>query len=390
MLLCFLFPLFAFSEIADPETHLFLKPSDGDSKYYRIPAIVTAADGSLVTATDKRWYSQSDLPEPIDIVVRRSTDHGKTWSPPITIAGGDTTTIGFGDPALVVHKPTGALMCLMSSEVGIWSSTPENPTRLYYSISYDNGITWSDPYDFTSQIYGVNCTNEYRRTNFQFVFITSGRAECTRSGRIMAVGVTSDSAYRTSYENYLIYTDDLGKSWHCSSEPAYDYGDEAKVVQLNNGSILMSIRTRNGHRYFAISNDEGDTWPVKGYERSEIVDPNCNAEIMRYTSTLDGYDQDRLIHTYLDSTSGRRNLTLLVSYDEGETWVHNKRLYTGLASYSTMTMDPYDGSIFVYWENEYSDGSIWMKMTKITLDWLTDGEDTYTQPSESKKLKNHS
>ena len=39
------------------------RPGDHNSKNYRIPAIVTAGDGSLVVATDKRKYNDSDLPE---------------------------------------------------------------------------------------------------------------------------------------------------------------------------------------------------------------------------------------------------------------------------------------------------------------------------------------
>ena len=387
MILSLFLPLFALCDIDHSQSHILFKPYDAQSRHYRIPAIVTAHDGSMITATDKRWGNQGDLPNAIDIVIRRSTNHGLTWSPPITIAGGDSTTVGYGDPALVVDVKTGAVMCLMSSGPSIHSSTKENPTRLFYCISYDNGVTWSDPHEFTSQIYGANCTDEYRRENFKFVFISSGRALCTRNGRIMAVGVVNDKAVSGNYQTYIIYTDNLGKSWHCSKQYAYASGDESKVVQLTNGSILMSMRTY-GWRYFAISNDEGDTWPMKAY-RTTLRDPFCNAEIMSYTSTLDGYDKNRLIHTYLDSTSGRKNLSIAISYDEGATWVHHKRIFTGNAAYSTMTMDPYDGTIFVYWEAS-GNGGMDMTITKVTLDWLTDGEDTYTQPAKhsSKKLKN--
>lgn len=76
-------------------------PGDYSSKNYRIPAIVTAADSSLVIATDKRKYNQGDLPEDIDVLINRSTDGGKTWSEPLTIAGGKGYRKGYGDAALV-------------------------------------------------------------------------------------------------------------------------------------------------------------------------------------------------------------------------------------------------------------------------------------------------
>ncbi len=62
------------------ERALVYRPGDYDSKFYRIPAIVTAKDGSLVTVADKRIEHNGDLPAKIDVVSRRSTDGGKTWS----------------------------------------------------------------------------------------------------------------------------------------------------------------------------------------------------------------------------------------------------------------------------------------------------------------------
>lgn len=60
------------------ERALVYRPGNYDSKFYRIPAIVTAKDGSLVTAADKRIEHNDDLPAKIDVVSRRSTDGGKT------------------------------------------------------------------------------------------------------------------------------------------------------------------------------------------------------------------------------------------------------------------------------------------------------------------------
>ena len=50
------------------ERSLVYCPGDFDSKFYRIPAIVTAKDGSLVTVADKRIEHNGDLPAKIDVV----------------------------------------------------------------------------------------------------------------------------------------------------------------------------------------------------------------------------------------------------------------------------------------------------------------------------------
>ena len=76
------------------------QPGDYGSTNYHSPAIITAKDGSLVITTDKRKFNEADLPEDIDIVCNRSTDGGRTWSEPYTIALGTGVNHGFGDCAL--------------------------------------------------------------------------------------------------------------------------------------------------------------------------------------------------------------------------------------------------------------------------------------------------
>jgi len=47
---------------------------------YRIPSIVTAKDGSLLVFAEARYTSWQDKSY-TDVVVKRSTDGGLTWSP---------------------------------------------------------------------------------------------------------------------------------------------------------------------------------------------------------------------------------------------------------------------------------------------------------------------
>lgn len=59
------------------ERTLLFDMGDEGSRFYRIPALVTAADGSLVVVADKRWDKINDLPSHIDVIARRSEDNGK-------------------------------------------------------------------------------------------------------------------------------------------------------------------------------------------------------------------------------------------------------------------------------------------------------------------------
>ena len=106
-------------------------PGDYGSANYRIPAITTAADGSLVILTDKRKNNSIDLPEDIDIVANRSTDGGKTWSEPFLVAEGQGYGKGLVMQLLLVkYRKVG---CAIVGGPGLWGSTAENPQHIYFN-----------------------------------------------------------------------------------------------------------------------------------------------------------------------------------------------------------------------------------------------------------------
>ena len=361
------------SSYDDPVETALYSPGDEGSKAYRIPAIARTQKGTLLAVCDKRWNGGGDLPGKIDVVLRRSTDNGKSWGETIVLASGNSR--GYGDASLVVDKDSGAVMCIFNGNNGFWSSTAKDPIRQYYSLSYDDGLTWTAPVDITHFLYGDECSNPERK-EWPGMFISSGCALQLRSGRIMAVGVVRKNGH-SGLLNYVCYTDDLGKTWDVGISPGCDKGDESKVVELNNGDVMMSIR-HAPHRYQALSHDKGLTFDDYT-ERTDMNDPNCNGEIIRYTSTKDGYDKDRLLFSNDDSTSGRKNLTIKVSYDEGASWKYSKVLYPNGCAYSTMTILN-DGSIAVYYEKD-GGGSEIMTVAILSLEWLTDGNDKYTPPN---------
>lgn len=354
---------------------LLFSSGDGGSNSYRIPAIITAPDHSLVTATDKRWNGSADLPNHIDVLARRSTDNGDTWSDPVVIAG-EGTTMGYGDPALVVNKKNGEIVCLFASDRGLYNSTPATPLRINISVSKDNGITWSTPREITSQIYGSGCADPTTK-NWQAAFVTSGSAAQLSSGRLMAVLAVKETA-TSGISNYVMYSDDNGENWKVSLNVACTTGDEAKVVELDNGDVLMSIR-HSGNRLFNISRDQGITWGAP-FSQSGIMDPFCNGDMIRYTSVSKGFDKNRLLHSIPFATS-RKNVSVLLSYDEGETWPVRKTIYSGPSAYSALNILK-DGTIGMYYEvGEYE--AYQMYFVRFSLDWLSSGEDTYIDPFSS-------
>ena len=124
------------SGVSEPTKVLVYDMNEAGSKYYRIPALVTAADGSLVALADKRGNSLSDLPNIISVVAKRSTDGGRTWSDAVTIAQGDETSgKTYGDPAVVLDRNTGNLVAVFSGDTGFFVSTKTNRAGFYVSTS---------------------------------------------------------------------------------------------------------------------------------------------------------------------------------------------------------------------------------------------------------------
>ena len=351
---------------------LLLQPGDYNSTNYRIPAVITAKDGSIVAVTDKRKYNEGDLPEDIDIICNRSTDGGHTWSEPYTIALGTGVNHGFGDCALAWSNDDNGLIAGFVGGPGLWYSTPSNPIRTYICKSYDNGQTWTEPEDITHFIFGDNCIIPEQRT-WRASFFGSGNGLRTSTGRIMFVAAIRENTAQVLY-NHAVYSDDNGQTWHVSGR-ASTSGDEAKVTELVDGRILMSIR-HAGNRWYNISEDGGETWQPTTSTWYDITAPACNGDMIRYTSENQGHDKNRLLHSVPYGNS-RTDVTVYVSYDEGETWPVKKCIVPYSSAYSSLCILP-DGTIGLYVEEAYAGASGYSTVFyNFSLEWLTDGNDSF-------------
>ncbi len=200
-------------------------------------------------------------------------------------------------------------------------------------------------------------------------FATSGRATQLANGRIIFPLVVREDG-NPKFKVYAIYTDDAGKTWKVSKNPATTDGDESKVVQLADGTVIMSIRNRSGVlRKFSYSKDNGETWsepvPIEG-----LPDPRCNGDIIRYNR--DG--KDLLLQSLPGDPKGRNNVAIYVSEDGGKTWPIKKTVVNLPSAYSSMTILP-DGSIGILTEesaNNHYSYNIWY--TKLPIDVVLAGD----------------
>lgn len=381
----------ASSSSADEPEHVTLfKSGDHGSKYYRIPALVTTGKGTLIAVADRRNDSQADLPNMIDVVARRSTDNGRTWSDQIVIAS-HTDTAGYGDAALVCDRNTGDILCIFASGCGMWNSTAENPIDIFLSRSSDDGLTWSAPRCITQMLYGPDCGNPASQ-HISGMFAASGRALQLEDGTLaFSVAAHHTGEKWPPLHNYICISEDDGQTWNLLPTPASDCGDESKLVELYDGRWLLSIRNPDqGHRRYAISGDRGKSWSETA-EWSDLDDPACNGDIMRYTLvkkdrihrtwaairqdisryTLVKNSRKRncLVHSLPCDPKARRNVTIALSFDNGRTWPVRRCVWNCDAGYSALT-SLQDGTIGLLTEVGNWDTGFELIFTRISPEWL--------------------
>ena len=250
-----------------PEGSITLWENPNGTNYYRIPAIATTNDGTLLAVNDLRYNHASDLGNHrIDLLLKSSTNNGETWSEEVNLTQ-DYSSVGygFGDAAIVADRESDKVLIIAATgDKGYWHgnssyvSTREKPIKVSSFVSNDGGKNFSAPVDKTSQIYGLN-------ESWTRLFVASGRIMQSRYikvgeyYRIYAALLVGDATANRG--NFVIYSDDFGDTWKLlggTTSPVPD-GDEAKVEELPNGNVVIASRTGSGRFINVFSYDKDDT-----------------------------------------------------------------------------------------------------------------------------------
>lgn len=328
---------------------LFVASENPDVECYRIPALITAPNGDLIAAIDERVPDCSDLrgSRDINIVLRRSSDNGISWSDIQTVVDfpdGKSAS----DPSMIVDKATDDVFLFYN-----YMDLDKEKEVYYLHVlkSSDNGKTWGKPTDITGQIAKPEWHNDFK-------FITSGRGIQTRDGWLLHTLVNLNRGL------HVFGSKDHGKTWFLIDTPI-EVGDESKIVELDNGNWMINSRVnKGGRRYVHVSNDKGKSWTSR--EASDLIDPGNNGSIIRFSSKSRGDNRNCLLFSNTNSENDRKNLTVRISYDEGKTWTAGKVVYPGSTAYSSMTVLE-NGEIGIFFErDDYTRNTF----AKFTLEWL--------------------
>ena len=364
---------------------LFKAAQDPGYACFRIPAVVRTAGGSLLAFAEGRVRNCGDAAD-IDIVLKRSTDGGRTWGPlrVVNEGAGDT----HGNPAPVVDRDTGRVWLAETYNTGRADSAGcavpcDRTPHLQYSD--DDGLTWSEPRDLSPEILPADWNSWYATGPVHGIQLTRGRY----AGRLV-FGVnteTWDGSRVTANHAALVVSDDHGGHWRVGATDTWPIAadgtfrqkpSELTLTERADGSVLVSGREQDGtdlgHRTQAVSRDGGGSFAAPFHDLPDLYAPQVQGALLR----LGG----RLLLSCPADPDRRRTMMIRSSYDGGRTWDSVDRgtvVTTDWSGYSDLVRAGRD-TVGLLYEGGAADARDEIRFARFTEDWLAPrrGPDPHT------------
>jgi sialidase-1 len=375
-------------------TRLF-EGDSGGYKLYRIPGIVVTKRGTILAYTEARRTGSGDW-DSIDILMRRSTDGGATFSPQAVVARApgkiDRSTVALerkqGVPGDVTYNNP---VAMADSNGAVHFLFCVEYMRAFYMRSDDDGQTFSVPVEITGVF------DQFRPEYAWRVIATGpGHGIQLRSGRLLvpvwlALG-TGGNGHHPSV-NATIYSDDRGATWRRGeivmlSTAQFPDPNETSAVELEDGSVMLNVRTEASEnlRTVVTSKDGATHWSAPRLAE-DLPDPICFASMARLSFKGDTGKKDsgrgRILFVNPDSvlradgkdsrSKDRVNLTVRLSYDEGRHWTVKRTVEPGATGYADLAVMP-DGTILCLYEAVSARHD--EMLGRFNLEWLTEGKDS--------------
>lgn len=348
----------------------------GDHGYnlYHIPGIAVTAKGTILAVCEAR-KNGGDWDD-IDILLRRSTDDGETWSETkkivqvdgpkkknpfaLRLRRTDPKSVTYNNPVMIADRD-GTVHMVFCLEY----------MRSFYQRSDDDGVTWSKPVEITK-------TFEAFRKDYDWKVLATGPNHSIQldNGRLLvpvwlSTG-TGGNAHRPSV-TATIFSDDAGKTWRASeiAVPCTDEfvnPNETVAIQLADGGVMLNVRNESeARRRIIVTSPDGATrWSAPRFQE-DLIDPVCMAGLTRYTHG----GKNLLLFSNPDTPRGRRNVTVRVSEDEGKTWPISRSVEAGFSAYSDINVTP-SGTILVFYGRSEKANFAGDRLTiaRFSLEWL--------------------
>jgi hypothetical protein len=364
------------------ETELF-QAGTGGYAHYRIPGLVVTARGTLLAYCEARKSTRGDWGT-IDVLMRRSTDGGRSWKParkvvtppkgltknPVALAQklADPGEITLNNPVAIADRKPGVVHLLYCIEYA----------RCFYLRSDDDGETFTDPMEITPVF-------ERFRPAYGWNVLATGPGHGIQlaTGRLLVPVWLSPGigghAHRPSAVS-VIHSDDHGKSWGRGeivvAHPNLINPSETAAVELSDGRLMLNIRNESEPhlRGVTVSRDGLTGWGKLRFDPAlpELV---CFGSLVRLAKDDNGCLLFANPHNA--ESQDRRNLTVKLSEDDGGTWPVSRVIEPGISGYSDLAVGP-DGAVYCLYErgtaSSSHDNPRSLCLARFDLDWLTKGK----------------
>lgn len=285
--------------------------SEEYSRYYRIPAITRASDGTLVALSDARKMHIHDVTNSIDVVSRRSSDNGKTWSDYVVIFQGSQNGTncynwkGYGDAA-VASFSNGTVVATAIHGFGLAGSSTDPATDVVWKVSRDNGKSWSSEYKMDQSLFGG------LRGNISPGNICVANEGYIKGKALVGLRTSTSPNYQSptsaSYQRIYCLTYDPDKNewtqvkisvqestwWGSTVTNTYDYLentsnylDEVQFVQVAENQYILSARSNaKGNRLFyrlTFTSATEATATMISQSGMNLANP-CNGDLIKYAA----------------------------------------------------------------------------------------------------------
>ena len=372
---------------------LFTVGDDPAYTIYHIPGVVVTAKGTVLAWCEarKRPAGVSDWDD-IRILLRRSHDDGKSWSAPQSIANVegpkrknpfalrmknvDPADVTYNNPVLIADRD-GTVHMLFCLEY----------ERCFYQRSEDDGLSWSKPVEITAAF-------DAFQKDYAWKVLATGPNHSIqlRTGRLVVPVWLSTgeggNAHRPSV-TATIYSDDQGQAWEAGdiAVPCTDEWinpNETVAIELGDGRVMLNVRNESkAHRRLVVTSPDGATnWSTPEFDDA-LLEPICMGGIVRYNhggqSLILFSNPHNLDKAQAKAEPGknrdRKNVSVKLSRDEGQTWPVNKLLEDGPSAYSDLAVTK-DGTILCFYgrAGDSKGMTAWsggrLTLARFNLEWL--------------------
>ncbi|UQA92190.1 exo-alpha-sialidase [Streptomyces halobius] len=350
---------------------------------FRIPAVVKSVRGTLLAFAEGRAHDCGDAGD-IDLVLKRSTDGGRTWGPLQIINHGNGDT--HGNPAPIVDHRTGHIVLAETynkgRDDGLSCDVPCDRTP-HLQYSDDDGATWSAPRDLTPAIRPPQWNSWYATGPVHGIQLTHGR----HAGRLV-FGINAESYADdrvTANHAALVHSDDGGATWRIGALDTWPIADdgtfrqkpsEMTLLERSDGSIYVNGREQDGtdlgHRDATVSRDGGNTFAAPFRAIPDLYSPMVQGSALRLPSSRYTDGGSRTLFAAPADPDRRRTMTIRSSWDEGRTWEgvdRGARVTGDWSGYSDMVAISPD-VIGLLYEGGTADARDEIRFARFTEDWL--------------------